>query len=314
LLGDSEPTVQDKVFPPVPPAWLEDPEAQHVRQIARVRALGLWSHFVDWCALRDLPSLPSTGPTVAAYLINRISELDEFGRMAHSHSKGWVKLIDDVHSAAAHERPGSSPEVREVLSRHRVARDRARPTPSNSPAHQLGKVVRAIESSATGVRDTAIILIGALGAMRYADLATLTASSALLVPGDGVWLDLSAEEEGTWIGSVGVRGLCAPCAIRRWMLTLASPTPPNYVEVAWPEDIHLCVVAPKYLPMLTADTPLFPHITNEAPLRREKLDLAGIRDIVTDRFARVNLVASDAKGARDELLIGRVLNEFVPAI
>lgn len=298
----------------MPPAWLEDPGAQHVKRIGRVRALGLWSHFVNWCAVRDLPSLPSTGPTVAAYLINRISETDEFGRMAHSHSRGWVKLLDDVHSAAGHERPGSSPEVREVLSRHRVARDRIRPNPTNSPAHQLGKVVSAIEPSATGVRDTAIILIGALGAMRYADLANLTASSALLVPGDGVWLDLSGEEEGIWIGSVGVSGLCAPCAIHRWMLTLASPTPSDHFEVAWPEDIHLCVAVPKHLPVLTADTPLFPQISSEAPLCREKLDLAGIRDIVTDRFARENLVVSDAYGARDELLIGRVLNEFVPAI
>ena len=80
-----------------------------MKRIGRVRALGLWSHFVDWCAVRDLPSLPSTGPTVAAYLINRISEIDEFGRMAHSHSRGWVKLLDDAHSAAGHERPGSSP-------------------------------------------------------------------------------------------------------------------------------------------------------------------------------------------------------------
>jgi len=314
LLGDSEPAVQDRVFPPVPPAWLEDPRAQHARRIGRVREWELWSHFVDWCAVRDLPSLPSTGPTVAAYLINRISEIDEFGRMAHNHSKGWVKLLDDVHSAAGHERPGSSPEVRGVLSRHRVVRDRIRPNPRNSPAHQLDKVVSAIEPSATGIRDTAIILIGALGAIRYADLANLTAVSALLVPGDGVWLDLSGEEEGIWIGSVGVSGLCAPCAIHRWMLTLANQTPSNFSELAGPEDMHLCVEVLKHLPVLTADTPLFPQVSSEAPLHREKLDLADIRDIVTDRFARVNVVVSDVYGARDELLIGRVLNEFVPAI
>lgn len=159
-----------------------------------------------------------------------------------------------------------------------------------------------------------MILIGALGAIRYADLVNLTASSALLVPGDGVWLDVSGEEEGIWNGSAGVSGLCAPCAIHRWMLTLANLTPSNFIEVAGPQETHLCVVVPKHLPVLTADTPLFPHISSEAPLRWEKLDLAGIRDIVTDRFARVNLMVRDANGARDELLIGRLLNEFVPAI
>lgn len=143
---------------------------------------------------------------------------------------------------------------------------------------------------------------------------TSSAKSFLVVPGDGVWLDPSGEEESIWLGSVEVSWLCAPCAIRRLMLTLASPMPPNRIEGAWPEDIHLCIVASKHLPMPVADTPLFPHMSDEPPSCWGKLDLANIREIVTDRFARVNLVVSEVNGARDELLIGRVLNELVPAV
>lgn len=304
--------VADGHRPPVPPGWLGDPRGEQGTLRRRRSRSDAWQEFVEWCALRDLEPLPSTGSTFAAYLTHRAGELDELGRMAHGSGRtvGWIRKVDEVHDVAGFVRPGSTPEVAEVLLRHRFAWRQIEQGATSSPSQQLVRVLSAIDASMTGDRDTAMVLAGAVGAMSYVDLAQLTLGSVHIIPGDGVWLTLGGDE-AIWLGSVDVPGLCAPCAILRWLCVFEGASPRTSEERrASANDEHLCGLLPAVAAMLPAEAPLFSRLSGDLCLGVGSLNVEDVRRIVLARFLTAGVDVADAYGVRDELMIARLLNEF----
>ena len=200
--------------PPIPPGWLPDPRSANGSLRRRQRGSDPWQDFSEWCSRRRLEPLASNGFCLAAYLTDRLSEVEEEGRLAHCPGRliAWVQKIDAVHIQAGLAHPELSQPIVELLARYRLTWRRIEDADMVSASRRLRRVVRAIPTGLLGDRDSAMILTGVLGALPFVDLTAVLVGDVDRDPGDGFLLRAPGRES-FWLGSVDARGLCAPCTL-----------------------------------------------------------------------------------------------------
>lgn len=126
-----------------------------------------WSGFLRWCTAEGRQPLPASPETVAEYLA------------AHGAShkpatlRRWLATISVAHDAAGLPTPTKDVLVRSVLAGIRRTRGVAPNKKDPLIVSDLRRVLTALPTTTTGLRDRAVIGIGFAGSMRRSEVSGL---------------------------------------------------------------------------------------------------------------------------------------------
>ncbi len=191
-----------------------------------------WARFTGWATDRGFPALPADPLVVAHYVTEAAAEMTGVGRWRYAPATltRWVSSINQFHTAAGLQAPGSSEVVRRALSGIR----RIRSAPPVRRAPLLLDDVRTLLLDLAGRaadwpggvaarRDMAVLLMGFAGASRRSELVALTVADVTLHRTDGLHVRLRTSKTDQQ-GQGQVKALpfgrdpatCPPCAFVRW--------------------------------------------------------------------------------------------------
>ena len=278
------------------------------RRSRRTQTADRWADFASWCLKRGLTSLPASGSTVAAYVLDRCRELDDSGGLAHSSAQvhGWVQTIDDKHRAEGHPRVRTAPQVTSVLSRLPPRKDSESVRRRSQAVRMLEKVLEVVASSSRSrpERDRllAVLLIGSVGGLTYQNLADLRFGDVVADPGDGLrlWIDSTG---AVWIPMTRQAEICPACAFTRWRHDVApcsgraSMGPDSFAE-------HDCLSPTLSSSTALNDSPVFVQLgvgLNRALTVRE------ISALVHDVLDHAGRHRGGLDGLRDDLTIADIV-------
>ncbi|WP_458682675.1 site-specific integrase [Prescottella equi] len=196
-----------------------------------------WAKFSTWCTARGHIAMPAHPHTVADYLTEHAELRTDAGERSYATSTltRWVASINYWHRACAHPAPGQAQIVKDTLAglRRTYAAAGERPTKRAAPlvSDEITHILTAMRDSATTWqtrlrerRDSAIVLLGYLGACRRSELSDLQLQDIELHPEDGLHIRIrKSKTDQTGEGmvkaapfAVGHRA-CPPCVYRRWL-------------------------------------------------------------------------------------------------
>jgi hypothetical protein len=224
----------------------------------RRRTSNPWADFEAWCTQRGLSSLPTSGPVVASYLLDRCREVDDTGALAHSAARisGWVDIIDAKHVQAGLPRIRSASPVPVVLSRANRHANRERSRQPLTAVRALQETLREIDRSfseeAEKDRARALLLIGAVGELSDACLRSLRVGDVLAEPGDGLRISISSAEV-VWTPLIRHAEFCPACSLVRWRRHVVG----SESTLSKGQSMHVCVIGAVYPSVELERSPLF---------------------------------------------------------
>ncbi|RIJ77984.1 integrase [Nakamurella silvestris] len=196
-----------------------------------------WARFLTWCDLNGFVALPADPLVLASFLVETAGVVKENGTpgFAASTMTRWVASINNQHTAAGMDPPGRTEVVRRTLAG--IRKTRATP-PSRVRPLRLAEVQQIVtagrERAAAGTfadqlaerRNTALLLLGYLGAFRESELVGLDVGDVVLDE-DGlilvVRLSKTDQQAAGMVKAINRRkniDTCAPCAWARWSAVL----------------------------------------------------------------------------------------------
>ena len=224
--ADTADTATDAVvsIPEAPPALLDDLAAaedylSHQHAAATRRAYRAdWQRFIDWCAARELATLPATPETVALFVASESAA----GRAVSTIGRR-VAAIRLAHRAEQLEPPTNHETVKAVLRGiRRKHRDRLKGQKAPALVADIKAMVTDIDrNTLPGKRDYALLLLGFAGAFRRAELVAITVDDLHRTPrGLQVHLPFSKgdqEGQGQTVAIVPGREHCPVQALQDWL-------------------------------------------------------------------------------------------------
>lgn len=195
-----------------------------------------WTQFQDWCQLKRVDPLPADPKQVARYIANAAALVDEDGEFEYAPGTlaRWVASINKAHFLNGFPKPGEHAEVATTLSG--IRRLRAEPPRRKTPLllDDLRRTVDAIPKnvypqSIIGHRDSALLIMGFVGAFRSDELANLQLRDVVFHDQDGLYVrmrksksDQMARGNTKALPRGGSTNSCAPCAYVRWLKVMAA--------------------------------------------------------------------------------------------
>lgn len=127
-----------------------------------------WSHFEDWCRTHGLEPLPAAPQAVGGYLAAHATTL------APATLTRRLSAITVAHRLAGHHLDTRHPAIRDVLSGIRRVRGTAQRRAAPATTSVVQRMAAACNiTTAIGLRDRALVLVGFAGAFRRSELVTL---------------------------------------------------------------------------------------------------------------------------------------------
>ena len=168
-----------RTLPAAPPVALTEADADRIsaaisaartESTRRVYAY-TWGQWARWCAARNLSPLPGDPAALCAYLTQRAAE-----GIAVSSLDGDCTAIRHVHRMQGAADPVASETVRQVrLGLRRTYGTAPRRLARPLSTTDLRQILTSLDrTTALGVRDAAVILLGYASAMRRSELTALT--------------------------------------------------------------------------------------------------------------------------------------------
>ncbi|WP_305091379.1 site-specific integrase [Prescottella sp. R16] len=198
---------------------------------------GDWDKFRAWCAQRGHVPMPAHPHTVADYLTEHAEQRTPTGNRVYATNTltRWVASINYWHRACSRPAPGGTQIVKDTLAglRRTYAAAGERPTKRVAPllGDEISYIIATMRENAVTWqdrlrerRDSAVILLGFLGAFRRSELSGLQLRDITLHPQDGLHI-LVRRSKTDQVGdgmvkatpfAVGHRA-CPPCVYRRWL-------------------------------------------------------------------------------------------------
>ena len=151
-----------------------------------------WSDFEQWCTAAGLTALPAAPATLGAYLADRASTL-KAATLARR-----VAAITSVHRLQGLGFDAQHPAIASVLAGIRRRYGTHQDAKRAILTEDLRRIVRALPSSPSGIRDRALLLIGFAGAFRRSELVALNRAD-VAITSSGVTLTIrhsKTDQEG----------------------------------------------------------------------------------------------------------------------
>jgi hypothetical protein len=160
-----------------------------------------WAHFTGWCQTAGRIPLPAEVATVRRFLADLSRQVDEDGAWCYQPATLRRRLagIAAAHRAAEVTSPTRSPAVARVITG--IERERKHPPRRLRPL--LIDDIRAMLASMdyprwpegiTAARDAFVLLAGFAGALRRAELASLSTNDVARHPADGLHVRLASSK------------------------------------------------------------------------------------------------------------------------
>ncbi|MEK9808992.1 MAG: site-specific integrase [Candidatus Nanopelagicales bacterium] len=144
-----------------------------------------WRSFTAWCKAQDLLALPAAPATVALY----VAHLADAGR-AVSSVQTALAAIRKAHEVAGTSSPTAEPVVRQVTKGvRRTVGVAPRRQKTAILAGEIRRMVDALPTNLTGLRNRALLLVGFAGAFRRSELVGLNVEDLTFGP-DGLTVAL----------------------------------------------------------------------------------------------------------------------------
>lgn len=172
--------------------------------------------FIEWCDSHGLESLPATVPTIAAYVAQCARR-----ELSMSTVSRYLTVISKTHELAQFPNPTKDPMVTEAVKGYRRERGTEKKRVKPLLFEQLTRIVEQLGTSIKGLRDSAILTVGWMGALRRSEIVALmrddieSVSEGLVVHVRRSKTD--QEGKGRKIGiPFGTDRFCPVTIIRRW--------------------------------------------------------------------------------------------------
>ena len=240
-----------------------------------------WAKFSTWCAANGHIAMPAHPHTVADYLTEHADLRTETGERSYATSTltRWVASINYWHRACARPAPGQAQVVKDTLAglRRTYAAAGERPTKRAAPLllEEVTHIVTTIRDSGTTWqtrlrerRDSALILLGLLGAFRRSELSNLQLRDVTCHAADGLHLLVRrSKTDQTGAGLVKAapaavgHTMCPPCVYRRWLDVVAAHDTdgrPGVIRLLRTPDAFTAHICHNPAPQIAASTaPVF---------------------------------------------------------
>jgi site-specific recombinase XerD len=191
------------------------------------------AHFAAFCQGRNVPALPATPATVAAYL----TSLADAGFKPATMSRR-LAAISKAHAAANLDSPTGMQHavVKEVWAGIRRTVGVAQTAKAAATADYLKKMLQQVPDSFAGLRDRALLLMGFAAALRRSELVALQVDDVQFVP-EGMVLTIRrrTDQEGAGQKVAVTLGqhveTCPVRSLRAWLLAADLHTGPLFRAV-----------------------------------------------------------------------------------
>ncbi|MFC9553679.1 tyrosine-type recombinase/integrase [Rhodococcus sp. NPDC056960] len=201
-----------------------------------------WEKFTAWCTMNGHIALPAHPAIVADYLTSCADLRTETGDRAYSMNTlaRWVASINYWHRAVDHRGPGEYQLIKDTIAglRRTYAAAGDRPVKRVAPLElaEIEHIVTTLRSQASvwqarmrERRDSALLLLGFLGAFRRSELSDLQIRDVLIHSSDGLHMRVRrSKTDQTGQGLVKAapvaltHTVCGPCTYRRWLDVLTA--------------------------------------------------------------------------------------------
>lgn len=201
-----------------------------------------WEKFTAWCSTNGHISIPAHPAVVADYLTDCADLRTETGERAYSMNTlaRWVASINYWHRAVDHRAPGDFQLVKDTIAglRRTYAAAGDRPVKRVAPLElaEIEHIVTTLRADANTWqartrerRDSALLLLGFLGAFRRSELSDLQIRDVTIHSSDGLHMRVRrSKTDQTGQGLVKAapvaltHTVCGPCTYRRWLDVLAA--------------------------------------------------------------------------------------------
>ncbi|WP_137876519.1 site-specific integrase [Rhodococcus sp. Q] len=280
---------------------------------------GDWNRFASWCAARQFTAMPAAQDTIAAYLIDAADTRTDgkVGDRVYSPAtlSRWVSSINFWHRTQDLPAPGSGQLVMSTLAglRREYASEDQRPTKRREPLRTADikhLVATARRDATTWVdevrerRDSALLLLGYVGAFRRSELVALTFADVRRSRSDGLHVRVRrSKTDQTGKGQVkaapyaDAHESCPVCAVHRWQEVVCAfdrggrPAVIRVASLAEPFTRHVCrdtVQSPN-----DALAPLFRGIRKNGNFSDAALSGAAVHAVIRSRAAAAGMSADD---------------------
>ncbi|WP_068273306.1 tyrosine-type recombinase/integrase [Aldersonia kunmingensis] len=228
-----------------------------------------WEKFTAWCTTHGHIAMPAHPVVVADYLTDCAGLRTAKGERAYSMNTlaRWVAAINYWHRALDHRPPGEFQLVKDTIAglRRTYAAAGDRPVKRVAPLElaEIEHIIVTLRKEATTWqsrlrerRDSALLLLGLLGAFRRSELSDLEIRDVILHASDGLHMRVRrSKTDQTGQGLVKAapvaltHTVCGPCTYRRWLDVLAahqSDGRPGIIRLLRtddPADGHVCHLA-----------------------------------------------------------------------
>jgi integrase len=267
-----------------------------------------WLAFNRWCERHDQVALPATSSTVAAYIADRaelVNQTDEYVYAAQTLAR-WVSAINARHRHAGLTLPGASTLVRGMLAglRRRSSESPRRKAPLllADLRNALAQIdLQSFPPATIGYRDSAILVLGFVGAFQRSELASKRIGDIALHADDGLLIRIRTadpnSERKTWNKRLpfGADPLtCPACAALRWLRVLdAAENTLGGVTNALLADlevsVHVCGGHIREFERLDPSAWLFRAVRRGGHIGTEAISGQVVSDVVKRRLGAVDL-------------------------
>ncbi|QYB00711.1 integrase (plasmid) [Rhodococcus sp. USK10] len=233
-----------------------------------------WVRFASWCADRGISMMPADPEVVAEYVRENAARRSGAGDRMYSIAtlNRWVASINYWHRNSGLRVPGEAACVRAAVSSVRgIYRDNGeRPTRRAYPLRfgELEEIVDVSRRDATTWvkrarerRDSALLLLGFMGAYRRSELSMLAVDDVTFSRRGDLRVRCGGSHDGPvdddFVKHVPLsrdHAMCAPCAYRRWLEVVANvhesgrPGVMRLLRGHEEFDSHVCSFAPPVVP------------------------------------------------------------------
>lgn len=190
-----------------------------------------WRHFSEWCSQRSQLPLPAEPQTIALYL----SDLAASTRTSTLVRR--ISSISQAHQMGGFESPTRHMVVRSVLAGIRRTNGSAQVGKNPLRVEDLRAIVDRLPSTAQGIRDRALLLVGFAGGFRRSELIGLDTSDVKFVSA-GLIVNLrrsktDQEGQGRRIGiPAGANPqTCAVRAAEAWLAVIGRAAGPVFRSI-----------------------------------------------------------------------------------